>query len=56
VVPPYQHFEPALNKLEYDWRWACGASPFGPYSNYSGVSEIMQVMLMAVQKPTQPYV
>eukprot|EP00775_Hariotina_reticulata_P008516 gene8516-8698_t len=42
VVPPYQHFEPALNKLEYDWRWACGATPFGPYSNYSGVSEIMQ--------------
>jgi hypothetical protein len=45
VTPPYQHFEPSLNKLEYDWRWAAGATPFGPYSNYEGVSEIMQVQL-----------
>lgn len=43
VTPPYQHFESSLDKLEVDWRWAAGATPFGPYSNYEGVSEIMQV-------------
>lgn len=43
IVPPYQHFEPALDRVENDWRWAAGATPFGPYSNYEGVSEIMQV-------------
>ncbi|KAF8055392.1 hypothetical protein HT031_006759 [Scenedesmus sp. PABB004] len=42
VVPPYRHFEPGLGRQENDWRWACGATPFGPYSNYDGVSEIMQ--------------
>lgn len=42
VTPPYQHFESSLDKLEVDWRWAAGATPFGPYSNYEGVSEIMQ--------------
>jgi hypothetical protein len=46
VTPPYQHFEPSLNKLEYDWRWAAGATPFGPYGNFEGVSEIMQVIVI----------
>jgi hypothetical protein len=47
VTPPYHHFEPSLNKLEYDWRWAAGATPFGPYGNFEGVSEIMQVSVAA---------
>ncbi|KIZ06288.1 hypothetical protein MNEG_1669 [Monoraphidium neglectum] len=42
VLPPYSrpraHAGPALQ----DWRWAVGATPFGPYSNYSDVSELMQ--------------
>eukprot|EP00878_Enallax_costatus_P009803 GHUV01010236.1.p1 GENE.GHUV01010236.1~~GHUV01010236.1.p1 ORF type:complete len:735 (+),score=167.23 GHUV01010236.1:318-2522(+) len=42
IVPPYQHFESRLDRVENDWRWAAGATPFGPYSNYEGVSEIMQ--------------
>jgi len=43
LTPPYKHYDPALGGYEYDWRWAVGATPWGPYSNYSGVSELMQV-------------
>lgn len=43
LTPPYKHYEPALDGYEFDWRWAVGATPWGPYSNYSGVSELMQV-------------
>lgn len=43
ITPPYQHYEPAAGRLVADWRWAVGATPFGPYSNFSGVSETMQV-------------
>ncbi len=25
-----------------DWRWAVGASPFGPYSNFNGISTLQQ--------------
>lgn len=42
LTPPYKHYEPALDGYEFDWRWAVGATPWGPYSNYSGVSELMQ--------------
>lgn len=48
LVPPYKHYEPAVDGYEYDWRWAVGATPWGPYSNYSGVSELMQVCLSHV--------
>lgn len=43
LVPPYKHYEPAQDGYEFDWRWAVGAIPWGPYSNYSGISELMQV-------------
>ncbi len=43
LVPPYKHYEPAQDGFEFDWRWAVGAIPWGPYSNYSGISELMQV-------------
>jgi hypothetical protein len=47
LTPPYKHYEPAVDGYEYDWRWAIGATPWGPYSNYSGVSELMQVRKVA---------
>lgn len=36
-------YEPSISSYQYDWRWAVGATPWGPYSNFSGVSELMQV-------------
>lgn len=45
VIPPY--FRPLPRGHTpgpplFDWRWAVGATPFGPYSNFHGASEIMQ--------------
>lgn len=43
VLPPY--LRPLRGAAgpgaapEQDWRWAVGATPFGPYSNYSEVPE-----------------
>ncbi|KAI8469957.1 MAG: hypothetical protein J3K34DRAFT_521754 [Monoraphidium minutum] len=45
VVPPYQRPSPPgppRGPPQQDWRWAVGATPFGPYSNFSGVSEMIQ--------------
>ena len=45
VVPPYSRPLPpghAAGPPEADWRWAVGATPFGPYSNYSGVSDALR--------------
>lgn len=41
VMPPYARYDHDQSSLQFDWRWAVGATPFGPYSNYSGVSESM---------------
>lgn len=43
VVPPYRRYEPAAGRIEQDWRWAVGATPFGPYGAHDGISEIIQV-------------
>ena len=52
VLPPYARplrpgdAPPARGGVfaapEADWRWAVGATPFGPYSNFSGVSDALQ--------------
>lgn len=45
MLPPYARPRPpghAGGALVHDWRWAAGATPFGPYSNFSGVSGLMQ--------------
>jgi hypothetical protein len=47
LTPPYKHYEEATDDYVNDWRWAVGATPWGPYSNYSGVSELMQVGSLA---------
>ncbi len=46
VTPPYYRPRPPHHPPHYptffDWRWAVGATPFGPYGAYAGVSEMMQ--------------
>lgn len=45
VVPPYSRPRPpghAPGPATHDWRWAVGATPFGPYSSFAGVSGITQ--------------
>jgi len=42
VVPPQARYDPLGEVVTSDWRWAVGATPFGPYSNFTGVSEITQ--------------
>lgn len=45
VVPPHWRPRPpghAPGAAENDWRWAVGATPFGPYAGWSGVSDILQ--------------
>jgi hypothetical protein len=37
VVPPQTRYSASTKSLHHDWRWATGATPFGPYSNYSAV-------------------
>lgn len=43
VTPPYDRpLRPCPHHgaaVERDWRWAVGATPFGPYSNFSGMSD-----------------
>lgn len=39
VVPPQTRYSASTKSLHHDWRWATGATPFGPYSNYSAVRQ-----------------
>jgi hypothetical protein len=38
VVPPQARYDSLGDVVTSDWRWAVGATPFGPYSNFTGVS------------------
>ncbi len=40
VTPPYQRYDTKEQRYVYDWLWATGATPFGPYSNFTGVGAI----------------